>query len=173
MKTKITIPYRNNWLIMTGCVLLLALMVPLAVTFFNEREYGCVILCAFLTLFLLAGAWFRFNYGMWINDKKVVLLAQHGIRVVPRENIFMFVAKFTNQEVVAYMELKNGEKFSFIWEDITLDNRRVFPARGWGNTTSRVSIHLTDRFVERSIERLTQHGWIAIEDLYERKRVEE
>lgn len=173
MKTKVIIPYRNNWLVIVGCVLLLALMVPLAVTFYHEREYGCVVLCAFLTLFLLVGAWFRFNYGMHINDKRVLLLAQHGIKVVPWSDISMFVAKFTNSEVVAYMELKNGEKFAFIWEDLVLDNRRIFPALGWGNTTSRVSIRITDRFVERSIERLSQCEGIVIENLYRTKEERE
>ena len=82
MKSKMTVPYRNRFWVVLGCLLMLAFTGPLMVTFIREEELGGAVICAFFVLVLLHGAWQRLHYGLRISEKRVVLRSQRQRHVV-------------------------------------------------------------------------------------------
>ncbi|MBQ8409592.1 MAG: hypothetical protein IJY39_12100 [Clostridia bacterium] len=73
MKAKMKIKYRKAWLFIIGVTLLLALLVVMAVAFISEEHnYGLAVLCLLLGVVIPIAMYFRFNYGITINEKRVV-----------------------------------------------------------------------------------------------------
>ena len=168
MKTKLTIPYRNRFWVVLGCLLMLAFTGPLMVTFIREEELGGAVICAFFVLVLLHGAWQRLHYGLRISEKRVVLRARRNRKVVPYDSVREVVVTFTQDKILACVKTQENEEIRFVWEEMVTDSRKVFPGRGWGSNSVpvRVGIRMTDRFVERNIERLTQCEKVRIEDFH-------
>ena len=165
MRTKLTIPYRNRFWVVLGCLLMLAFTGPLTVTFIRAEEYGGALICAFFVLILLHGAWLRLSYGLRISEKRIILRAQRRRQVVPYDAVREVVVTFTQDKVAARV-ITPDEEICFVWEEIIADSRKVFPGRGWGSNSVpvRVGIRMTDRFVEKSMERLSQCEKVRIEN---------
>ena len=168
MKTKLTVPYRNRFWVVLGCLLMLAFTGPLMVTFIREEEFGGAVIGAFFVVVLLHGAWRRLSYGIRIGEKRVVLRSQRQRHVVPYDAVVEVVVTFTQDKILACVKTQENEEIRFVWEEMVTDSRKVFPGRGWGSNSVpvRVGIRMTDRFVERSIERLTQCEKVRIEDFH-------
>lgn len=165
MKIRINIPYRNGCWIVSGCLLMLAFMVPLTVTLMAKEEYGSALVCAFFALILLRGAWVRFNYGLRINEKRIVLRSHRQKRVIPYDAVREMVVTFY-QESVAVCVITQDEEIVFVWEEMVMESKRIFPALGWGSkdVPVRVGIRMTERFVENCTERLSQCEKVRIEN---------
>ena len=167
MKIKMTVPYRNRFWVVLGCFLMLAFTVPLTVALIKRAEYGGALICVFFVLVLLHGTWRRLSYGIRIGEKRVVLRAQHRRNVVPYDAVREVVITFTQETIAACVKTQE-EEIRFVWEEIVTDSRKIFPGRGWGSNSVpvRVGIRLTDRFVEKSIQRLSQCEKVRIENFY-------
>ena len=168
MKVKITIPYRNGCWIVLGCLLMMAFMGPLTVTFVKAEEYGGTLVCVALMGILLRGAWLRLNYGLRINEKSIVLRSRRKRSVVPYDAVREVVVTFTCDTVAACVKMLGGEEICFVWEEMITESSKIFPGRGWGSNSVpvRVGIKMTDRFVSKSIERLSRCEKVRIENRY-------
>ena len=165
MKIRINIPYRNGCWIVSGCLLMLAFVCPLTVALIQSEQYGGAMICAFLVLILLRGAWVRLNYGFRINQKRIVLLSHRKKRVIPYDAVREMVVTF-HQESVAVRVITQDEEIVFVWEEMVMDSKTIFPGRGWGSkdVPVRVGIRMTERFVENCTERLSQCEKVRIEN---------
>lgn len=167
MKIHIRVPYRNGGWIAFGCLLLLAFLCPLTVTLIRSEQYGGTVICVALALILLHGAWRRLSYGFRINEKRVVLLSRRHKRVIPYDTVREMVVTF-HQESVAVRVITQDEEIVFVWEEMVMDSKTIFPGRGWGSNDVpvRVGIRMTERFVENCTERLSQCEKVRIENFY-------
>ena len=168
MKVKITVPYQNGCWSAFGYGLVVALLGPLAVALIvKSKQYVGALICVALALVMLRGAWKRFNYGMRISEKRIVLFSHREKKVVPYDAVREVVVTFTKDNVAACIKTAEDE-IRFVWDDMWVDSRRTFPSLGWGydNPTIRVGVCMTDRFVAKSIEHLSQCEKVRIENLY-------
>lgn len=167
MKIKMTVPYRNGFWVVLGCLFMLAVLGPLTVTFIKGADYGGTVICTFLAWILLRGAWLRLNYGLRISEKRMILRSHRKKKVVPYDAVREVVVTFTQESIAACVKTQE-EEIRFVWEEMVTDSRKVFPGRGWGSNSVpiRVGIKMTDRFVENSIERLSQCEKVRIENFY-------
>ena len=167
MKTKLTIPYRNRFWVVVGCLLMLAFTVPMTVALVKRAEFGGAVIGAFFVLVLLHGAWRRLSYGIRIGEKRVVLRSQRQRHVVPYDAVVEVVVTFTQETIAACVKTRE-EEIRVVWDEMVTDSRKVFPGRGWGSNSVpvRVGIRMTDRFVERNIERLMRCEKVRIEDFH-------
>ena len=168
MKVKMTVPYENGCWSAFGYGLVVAVLGPLTVALVVKSEqYIGALICALLALVMLKGAWKRFSYGMRINEKRIVLRSHRETKVVPYDTVREVVVIFTQDNVAAVVKTEQ-EEFRFVWDDMWVDSRKTFPSLGWGynNPTVRVGVHITDRFVAKSIESLSRCEKVRIENLY-------
>jgi len=131
------------------------------------KEYGCALVCVILALILLRGAWLRLNYGIRINEKRIVLRSHRKKKTVPYDAVREVIVTFTQENVTACVKTME-EEIHFAWEEMTAESKEIFPGRGWGSGSVpvRVGINMTDRFVKESIERLSQCEKVRIENFY-------
>ena len=168
MKIKMTVPYQNGCWSAFGYGFAIAFLVPLAVALaFKAKQYFGALVCVVLALVLLRGAWKRFSYGMRINEKRIVLRSHRETKVVPYDTVREIVVTFTQDNVAACVKTEQ-EEFCIVWDDMWVDSRKTFPGLGWGynNPTVRVGVHITERFVAKSMERLSQCEKVRIENRY-------
>lgn len=168
MKAKMTVPYENGCWSAVGYGLALAFLIPLAVVLgWKAKQYVGTLICVVLAAVLLRGAWKRFSYGMRISDKRIVLRSHRETKVVPYDAVREIVVTFTQDNVAALVKTEE-EEFRFVWDDMWVDSRKTFPGLGWGynNPTVRVGVRITERFVNQSIERLSQCEKVRIENRY-------
>jgi len=167
VKIKMTVPYRNGFWVVLGCLCMLAVLGPLTVTFIKGADYGGTVICTFLALILLRGAWLRLNYGLRISEKRMILRSHRKKKVVPYDAVREVVITFTQESIAACVKTQE-EEIRFVWEEMITDSQKIFPGRGWGSGSVpfRVGIKMTDRFVENSIERLSQCEKVRIENFY-------
>lgn len=169
MKTKMTVPYRNAWWAALGYCLTIVILGPLAVVLVvKAQQYVGSLICVLCALVLLKGSWKRFNYGMRINEKRIVLLSWREKKVVPYDAVSEVVVTFTQEKVVANLKMKEGEDIRFVWKEIITDTTKRFPSFGWGYKSSaivRIGVNMSDRFVAKSTERLSLCDKVRVEDL--------
>lgn len=162
------IPYRNGCWSAFGYFLVIAFLGPLVVSLIlKAKQYGTALVCTVLAVIILGGALKRFNYGMHIGKRRIVLFSQQEMKVVPYASVREVVVTFTQENVTALVKTED-EEIRFVWKDLVVDSRKTFPGLGWGYKSSAIShegIHMTDRFVAKSIERLSQCEKVRIEDL--------
>ena len=166
MKAKMTIPYENGCWSAFGYGLVIVVLGPLAVALVVESQQSVgALICVLLALVMLKGAWKRFRYGMRINEKRIVLLSWREKKVVPYDAVREVVVTFTQDNVVARIKTEE-EEIRFVWDAMWIDSRKTFPSLGWGysNPTVRVGLHMTDRFVAKSTERLSLCEKVRVED---------
>ena len=160
MKCKMKIKYRGAWLFVTGVLLLTAVLVALAVSFISQdHNLWLAIGCMLLEALLLVALYFRFNYGLSINEKHLVAIEQAGIKILRYDDISSITVKFTNESVTAYIKMKKQQEYVFVWDCIFL---------GSGNLVlpSSVAIKLCDEFVQRSIVSLEACPKVKIQNFY-------
>ena len=167
MKAKMRVPYENGVWSAVGYGLAFAFLVPLTVALaFKAKQYIGALICVVLAAVLLYGAWKRFSYGMRISEKRVVLRSHRETKVVTYDAVREIVVTFTRDNVAACVKMADDE-FRVVWDDIWVDSRKI-GGLGWryNDPTIRVAVRMTDRFVVKSIERLSQCEKVRIENLY-------
>ena len=167
MKAKMRVPYENGVWSAVGYGLAFAFLVPLTVALaFKAKQYIGALICVVLAAVLLYGAWKRFSYGMRISEKRVVLRSHRETKVVTYDAVREIVVTFTRDNVAACVKMADDE-FRVVWDDIWVDSRKI-GGLGWryNDPTIRVAVRMTDRFVAKSIERLSQCEKVCIENLY-------
>ena len=157
MKIQMRIPYRKAWLVIAGALPLLALFVGMAIFALVEKHYGAVLFFLLFALLIFAGVYFRFRYGMTITEKRVVLIEQAAIKILPYEDVASITVKFTNESVSACVKMKNQKSHVFVWDSIYLGNAL--------KNYAKISRH----FVEKSVLQLSQCAKVQIENLYSRE----
>lgn len=169
MKAKMTVPYENGCWSALGYGLVIVILVPLAVALvLKAQQYVGALICVLCALILLKGSWKRFRYGMRINEKRIVLLSWREKKVVPYDAVYEVAVTFVQEKVVACIKTKDGEEIHFVWDEIITDSTKTFPGLGWGYKSSaivRIGINMSDRFVAKSIERLSPCEKVRVEDL--------
>lgn len=162
MKAKMKIKYKKAWLFILSVALLLTLFVVMAVAFiFEDHNYGLAIICLLLGVVILVAMYFRFNYGITINEKRVVAIEQAQIKILRYDNISSIIVKFTNESVVAYIKMKNQQEHVFVWDSIFLGTNFILPSKN--------KIKLNDKFVEESITNLSKCSKVKILNFYTTK----
>ena len=167
MKAKMRVPYENGVWSAVGYGLAFAFLLPLTVALaFKAKQYIGALICVVLAAVLLYGAWKRFSYGMRIGEKRVVLRSHRETKVVPCDAVREIVVTFTRDNVAAWVKTADDE-FRVVWDDMWVDSRKI-GGLGWryNDPTIRVAVRMTDRFVAKSIERLSQCEKVRIENLY-------
>jgi len=167
VRIRMTVPYENGVWSAVGYGLAFAFLVPLTVALaFKAKQYIGALICVVLAAVLLHGAWKRFSYGMRISEKRVVLRSHRETKVVPYDAVREIVVTFTRDNVAACVKMADDE-FRVVWDDIWVDSRKI-GGLGWryNDPTIRVAVRMTDRFVAKSIERLSQCEKVRIENLY-------
>lgn len=169
MKAKMTIPYQNGCWSALGYCLVVVILGPLTVALVVEaQQYIGAMICVLCALVLLKDSWKRFNYGMRINEKRIVLLSWREKKVIPYDAVREVVVTFHQDSVVACIKTEE-EEIRFVWDEIITDTTKTFPGIGWGYKSSaivRIGLRMTDRFVAKSIENLSQCEKVRIENLY-------
>ena len=166
MKAKMRVPYQNGCWSAVGYGLAFAFLVPLTVALaFKAKQYIGALICVVLAAVLLHGAWKRFSYGMRISEKHVVLRSHRETKVVPYDAVREIVVTFTRDNVAAWVKTADDE-FRVVWDDMWVDSRKIGLGWRYNDPTIRVAVRMTDRFVAKSIERLSQCEKVRIEDLY-------
>lgn len=160
MKVKMKIQYRKPWLFVFGAALLLLLLIVMTVAFISEdKNYVFGILCAVLSIVVLACIYFRFNYGITINEKRVVVIEQAEIKALRYDDVSSIVIKFTNESVTATIKMKKQQEYFFAWDEIYFgEGHIVLPSRN--------KIKLDGHFVEKSILCLSQCPKVKIQNFY-------
>lgn len=161
LKAKMKIKYRKAWLSIVGVVLLLALLTVMAVIFILKKyNLGWVILVAVFAVVILVAAYFRFNYGITINENRLIAIEQARIKVLRYDDISSIVVKFTNKSVAAYIKMKNQKEYIFMWEEIVLGNNPFF---AFANINK---IKINDEFIKKSIASLSKCEKVKIQNFY-------
>lgn len=167
MKTKMTVPYQNGCWSALGYGLVVAVLGPLTVALAIKAQLIGALICVVCAFVLLRGAWKRFGCGMRINEKRIVLRSWQEKKVVPYAAVREMVITFTQEKIVACIRTQDGEEMRFVWKEIVTDSTKTFPGLGWGYRSSavvRIGIRMTDRFVAKSTERLSQCEKVRVED---------
>lgn len=165
MKAKMRVPYENGVWSAVGYGLVVAVLGPLTVALAVKAQIIGALICVVLAAVLLYGAWKRFSYGMRISEKRVVLRSHRETKVVPYDDVREIVVTFTRDNVAAWVKTADDE-FRVVWDDMWVDSRKIGLGWRYNDPTIRVAVRMTDRFVAKSIERLSQCEKVRIEDLY-------
>lgn len=162
MKIKMKIKYRKSWLFIIIVALLLTLLIVMASAFITEdHNHGLAILCLLLGIVISIAMFFFFNYGIMINEKRVVAIEQAQIKILRYNNISSIIVKFTDKSVVAYIKMKNRQEYTFVWDSIFLGTNVIFP--------SIIKIKLYDKWVEDSITNLSKCPKVKTQNFYTSK----
>ncbi len=152
------IKYRKSWLFVVGAILLLSVLIAMSVVFWNEQDYGWAVLCFILGILILVATYFRFNYGITINEKRVIAIEQSKIKILKYDDVSGITVKFDNEKITAYIKMKNRQEYIFVWDSIYLGRNAVLPSEN--------VIKLDRKFVEKSIESLSQCPKVKIQNFY-------
>ena len=87
MEIRIRMKYHGMWLVIILAALLLSVFVIGTVVFFDEGSVGLAVLTIVLSLVIVFSLWLGLSYGIYINEKRVVLIDQSEVRIIPYENI--------------------------------------------------------------------------------------
>lgn len=159
MKSKMKIKYRKVWLFAAGVAFLLILFAIMIFAFsFVDKNWVLGVLCSLLVIVVLGCTWVLFNYGITINEKHIVAIAQSNSKVLRYDDVSSIVIKFTNEDVVAYIKMKKGQEHTFVWDNIFLGVNLVLPSEN--------KIKLNDKFVKESIESLSRCPKVKIQNFY-------
>lgn len=162
MKAKMKIKYRKLWLFMIGVAFLLTLLVLMAVAFITEdHNYALAILCLLLGVVILIAMYFRLNYGITINEKRVVAIEQAGIKILRYDDVSSIVVKFTDESVVAYIKMKNQKEYTFVWDSVFLGTNIILPSE------NKIKLH--EEWVEKSVTNLSKCPKVKIQNFYTTK----
>ena len=89
------IKYRKAWLFIVGVIFLLTLLAVMAFVFiFEDHNYTWAILCSLLGIVVLIAIYFRFNYGITIKEKRVVVIEQSEIKILRYDDVSSITVKF-------------------------------------------------------------------------------
>ena len=136
-------------------MLVLSLLTALAILSFMEKEYGIAIPLLFFDALLLFAAWcLFFAYGLRINDKRIIAVAQSQIKIIPLTEISRITVKFTPDSVSATIKTKYQSEIVFVWDSIYLGSNPIF--------LNCISANVTARFVEKSISELSKCDKVRI-----------
>lgn len=160
MKAKMRIPYRHSFWFAVGGTLVLALLWWMAYVFIvADHDYGFGVMCLLLSLVIPLALWFQFHYGITITDKKVVLIEQSGIRVLPYDQVSEIRVAFFENAVRADVKTKKQEEIVFVWDRLFLGSSLLFPSFN--------AVRLTPKIIKKSMEELSKVPKVKIRKFYE------
>ncbi|MBQ7968906.1 MAG: hypothetical protein IJ292_03705 [Clostridia bacterium] len=159
MKAKIKIKYRKEWMYFVCVRLFLELLLILMTALVShDQHYILSVLCSMLFITDFASICLRLNYGITINEKRVVAIEKNRIKVLRYDDIASIVIEIANESVVAYVKMKEQKEHIFVWDNIFLSSRAVYPSKN--------KIKIDKEFVENSIASLSPCPKVTIKNLY-------
>ena len=159
MKIKMTIPYRTAWVFIVVCTALLVLLAAMTTGFAIDGSYGMAILCLAIAAMVIVAMAFRFNYGIRINDKRVVAIEQAGMKILRYQDVSDITIKFTRGAIAAEIKMKTQATHLLVWDKVFLGNSLILPNEN--------KINLNDDFVHHSIENLSKCNKVKIQNFYD------
>ncbi len=162
MNSKMIIKYRGIWLFIVCTALVLPVLLFLSISFVLEQRYGFFALSLIVFALISIAIWFRFNYGLKINEKYVVAINQRKIKFIKYDSISYITVKFTNDEVVSIIKTKNQNEYVFDWSGMFLGASVIFPIT--------ISIIIDKKFIENSIDSLSNCEKVKILNFYSNQK---
>ncbi len=159
MKAKMLIPYHHTWLFVSGTVVLLFLFGFLAFEFIKDNNGGLAVLCLLLAVFPPVSLAFRQNYGIRINQNRVIAIEQSAMKIIPYDEVRRITVRFTNQSVTALIKMMDNSEVFFVWDKVFLGYDALLPDQCAYN---KVNLH--EEFVQKSIASLSVCEKIVIQD---------
>ena len=155
MNIKMIIRFKKAPLFIVLFLIPLTVFTTIAVITFNEKDYGISVLLFFADALLLFAAWcLFFAYGLRINDKRIIAVAQSQIKIIPLTEISRITVKFTPDSVSATIKTKYQSEIVFVWDSIYLGSNPIL--------LNCISANVTARFVEKSISELSKCDKVRI-----------
>jgi len=160
LNIKMRIKHRKTWLFIIGAALLLILFFAMSAdAIIEENDYSFLFISIFLAIVAVAALFFRFNYGLFINQKRVIAIDQSEIKILKYDDISTITVRFTDDSVGAYIKMKNQEEHAFVWAGVFLGYGHLF-------LPSENKISINEKFVEKSIKSLSRCPKVKIQNFY-------
>lgn len=159
MNIKMRIKHRKTWLFIIGAALLLILFFAMSAgAIIEENDYSFLFISIFLAIVVVAALFFRFNYGLFINEKRVIAIDQSEIKILKYDDVSTITVRFTDDSVSAYIKMKSQEEHAFVWAGVFLGYNLFLPSEN--------KISINEKFVEKSIKSLSRCPKVKIQNFY-------
>ena len=158
MKVSIRMKYRHAWLLVAA-VVIFAILIAMTIALFCETGNPALIAASvFLGAVIAFALLFAFNYGIFINEKRLIAIEQGEIRILRYDDISYIVVKFTNVSVSMCVKMKSQREHVLVWSYLYLGANILLP--------SESKVKLCDKFVEDSIAKLSACPKVKIQNFY-------
>lgn len=165
MKAKMLVPYRHTWLFVSGTIVLLLFLGLLAFGFIKDNNGGLAFLCLLLAAFPPIALAFRQNYGIRINEKRVVAIEQSAIKIIPYDEVRRITIRFTSESVTALIKMMDNSEIYFVWDEIFLGHDAFLPDKCAYNQAD-----IDEAFIEKSIASLSACPKVIIQNCTVKKQ---
>lgn len=153
------IRFNKSPLFLIFYLLVIAFFTSIAFFTFKEKAYEMGIICIIANVILSFACWCRFfAYGLRINGKRVIAVAQSSVKIIPYNTVSSITVKFTREKISALVKTKDQNELIFVWDGIFLGTHAILPEK------NKVSI--TSEFVEKSISELSKCEKIHIQNYF-------
>lgn len=157
MKIKIRMKYGNFWRITALAVFMFSVLSFISASFFYEGNIGLAILGLVFTIMVL-GIWTRlFSYGIYINDKRILLIEDTGTKIISYDNVRKINVRFNENSIGIIIKQKGREDYIGGWEKIYTKPSLIL-------LTPRLK--LDDKFVDESIAALLQCPKVEVQNFF-------
>ena len=158
MNIKITMRYRAELLFIIGGALLIALIGAITVLFAADGEYALAALGGALVLIIIVGLFFRFNYCIKINERRLFAIEQGSIMALNYDEISRITVCFNNDSISVAVRMKNGKEHAIVWDSLFLGTSLFLP--------SHVMLRLDRQFVDECKAKLSACDKVTVFDRY-------
>ena len=156
---KMIIRFKKTPLFLIFYLLVIAFFTSIAFFTFKEKAYEIGIICIISNVILSFACWCRFfAYGLRINGKRVIAVAQSSVKIIPYNTVSSITVKFKKDEVSALIKTKDQNEFIFVWESLFLGTHAILPPKNKAN--------ITPEFVEKSISELLKCEKVHIQNYF-------
>lgn len=158
MEIRIRMKYHGMWLVIILAALLLSVFVIGTVVFFDEGSVGLAVLTIVLSLVIVFSLWLGLSYGIYINEKRVVLIDQSEVRIIPYENISKITVRFTDDSITAIVKEKRQGEHVFVWNHLYFGHRIILP--------SKLDLMINDKLISEIASRLITCPKVEVQNFY-------
>ncbi len=155
------IKYSHARLFIGGGAFLLALIGFSAYVFVTEGDYGLGALCALVAAVVLVALFFRFNYGIKIGRRLVLVIANDFVRLFKYSSIDRIEVCFYQELITAKIRTADRKRYEVVWDDIYLGYSFILP--------QEAKIKITEKYVEKAVARLSRWEKVTAKSLLPRK----
>ena len=145
--------------------LLILIALPICLCFLilgiTEHVAGLVCIGAIPLGATIIGLGFFFSYGIKSTSKRVTLINQGMLKIIPYEDVVYLKIIFDTESIHGEIKIKQQKACSFCFDVINFSSARSFFPHLWIS-----GLKLTKAFVDKSIESLSTCEKVKIQNLY-------